>query len=127
MTLLIDLFVFLVLLLLVLLLVAVGAAFWLSLPLSNVINRGLRSVGLAGPSPGSRATGVAATGRVVVAFRREPSGEQRGKVFVGGETWDAIAPGSLVPPPEGAPVRVVYNEDLTVTVIDTPVAGDTEP
>lgn len=48
--------------------------------------------------------------------------DPRGKVFVHGETWDAVSRSGRVP--EGAKVRVVAVEDMMLTV--EPVSGETD-
>ncbi len=48
--------------------------------------------------------------------------DPRGKVFVHGETWDAVSRSGRVP--EGAKVRVVAVEDMLLTV--EPVSGGTD-
>ncbi len=113
--------ILLVLLALVVLgLLAVAALVALStLPLSDLGNRLLRQLGLSGPSPGTRAPGMRATGRVVRGFRARP-GEPaaRGKVFANGETWDAVADPALAAElAEGDAVEIVYGGELQVTVV----------
>lgn len=100
-------------------LAALAVAAYLLLPLTDWFNEAMRRIGLAGPSPDSRATGVRAVGRVASPFVRRP-GESRanGKIHVGGEIWDAECEPDLAGNlHEGDRVEVVYNDDLTVTVL----------
>lgn len=115
------------------LLAAIGLAIvaWLTLPLSDLLNRVFRSVGLAGPSPDTRAVGGRAVGRVDEAFEVRPGEESGfGTVFVGGETWTARCPASLAATLEpGDAVQVEYDSSLVVIVKGRIVtrAGDPPP
>lgn len=92
---------------------------YLSLPLADRLNELFRRVGLAGPSPGTRAAGAATVGVVASRFDvRAGAGEGRGKVFAGGELWSATCPARLAAElEEGDRVDVVYGDDLTVRVL----------
>jgi membrane protein implicated in regulation of membrane protease activity len=114
---LLDLLIGLVLFVVVLCLAMALLCAYLSLPLADRLNEFFRRVGLAGPSPGSRAAGVAAVGVVASRFDLR-AGEGRGKVFAGGELWSATCPARLAPQlEEGDRVDVVYGDDLTVRVL----------
>ena len=112
---LVALFVVIVLLVLA---VALVCAYML-LPLSDLVNSFFRRVGLAGPSPESRSVGMRGLGTVVSAFSLGEGEEQGvGKVLVKGEIWNALCQASLAPTlAEGDAVEIIYNEDLTVTVL----------
>jgi membrane protein implicated in regulation of membrane protease activity len=91
----------------------------LSMPLADLINRGLRRIGLAGPSRGSRSIGVQGIGRVDEEFQVAPSGEHaEGRLLVKGELWNArcaLPVASTLR--RGEEVEFVYDDDLTVTVL----------
>lgn len=114
---LLDLLIGFVLVAVVLCLAAALLCACLSLPLADRLNELFRRIGLAGPSPGSRAAGVAAVG--VVASRFDLRAEEgRGKVFAGGELWSASCPARLAAElKEGDRVDIVYGDDLTVRVL----------
>jgi membrane protein implicated in regulation of membrane protease activity len=116
---LLDLLIGILLLLFVVFLGVVLLCAWLALPLTDILNRFFRLVGLAGPSPQSRTPGSRAAGVVADRFNLRPGETQgRGKVFAGGELWSAYCPAELVSSlREGDAVEVVYNEDLSVTVL----------
>ena len=107
-------------LLLILIVVAVALlCAYSALPLADLINRFFRRVGLAGPSPDMRAAGTRAGGVVAGPFtRREGEPAARGKIFAGGELWNASCPAELAATlSEGDEVEVVYGDDLTLTVL----------
>jgi membrane protein implicated in regulation of membrane protease activity len=116
---LLDLLIGILLLLFVVFLGVVLLCAWLALPLSDVLNRLFRLVGLAGPSPESRTPGSRAAGVVADPFSLRPGDARgRGKVFAGGELWSAYCPAELASSlREGDAVEVVYNEDLSVSVL----------
>jgi hypothetical protein len=115
---LLDLLIGLLLFFLLVFLAVVMLCAWLTMPLSDLVNRLFRHIGLAGPSPGSRAAGLPAAGVVDGAFTLRPGDARgRGKVFAGGELWNASCPADLAAElREGDEVEVVYNEDLSVSV-----------
>jgi hypothetical protein len=106
-----------------LLLLAIGVlVFFLvfaTVPMTEALNTLFRKIGLAGPSPGSRAAGARGTATVDGPFVPRP-GEQvaDGRVVTGGEIWNATCTtglaGQLAP---GDRVEVVYGEDLRVDVV----------
>jgi len=108
---------FVLLLILAVLAIALLCAYSV-LPLSDLLNRFFRRVGLAGPSPEVRATGSRTQGVVAGPFVvRTGDAVGRGKVFAGGELWNATCPAALAAQlAEGDHVAVVYCDDLTVTV-----------
>jgi membrane protein implicated in regulation of membrane protease activity len=91
----------------------------LSMPLADLVNRVLRRTGLAGPSRGSRSIGAQGVGRVDEEFQVVPSGEHaEGKLLVKGELWNARCDLSVASTlKRGEEVEFVYDEDLTVTVL----------
>ena len=103
--------------------VAIAAAVvicaYTTLPLTDALNRLLRAIGLAGPSSETRAAGMRTHGVVDGAFTlREGRETAEGRVFAGGEIWNATCAASLAGTLEpGDRVDVVYNEDLTVTIL----------
>jgi membrane protein implicated in regulation of membrane protease activity len=109
---------FVLLLILVVVAVALLCAYS-ALPLADLINRFFRRVGLAGPSPGVRAAGTRAEGVVAGPFtHRQGESRSHGKVFAGGELWNASCPAELAATlVEGDSVDVVYGDDLTLTVL----------
>ena len=98
---------------------------YMTLPLADRLNVFFRRIGLAGPSPGTRAAGLRTVGVVASHFdTRDGSVEGRGKIFAGGELWSATCPAPLAAElEEGDRVDVVYGEDLTVRVLGR-AAGD---
>ena len=92
---------------------------YMSLPLADRLNEFFRRIGLAGPSSDARAAGSPALGVVASPFDvRGGAGEGRGKVFAGGELWNASCPAPLAPElEEGDRVEVVYGDDLSVRVL----------
>ena len=116
---LLDLLILLLLIAIVAALIPLAIALYLSAPLADVINAALRRIGLAGPSPDSRAIGVHATGIVDEPFEvREGEDHGTGKVRVKAEIWNARCGKSLVSTlATGDTVEIVYNDDLTVTVV----------
>jgi len=115
---LIFLLVFLLAIALVALAILVGGAFWLSMPLADVINRVLRRMGLWGPARGSRSIGSRGAGVVDEPFVVSRDGDSaRGRVLVQGELWNARCDPALAPALQpGDEVEFTYNEELTLTV-----------
>jgi membrane protein implicated in regulation of membrane protease activity len=109
---------FVLLLILVVVAVALLCAYS-ALPLADLLNRFFRRIGLAGPSPGVRAAGTRTRGVVAEPFAVRPGDPVgRGKVFAGGELWNAGGAAELTATlAEGDEVEVVYNDDLTLTVV----------
>lgn len=115
---LLDLFIGFVLLLVVFCVAVVLLCFYMSLPLADRLNELFRRVGLAGPSPGTRAAGSRAVGVVAGRFESRHGKEGRGKVFAGGELWRATCSARLARElKEGDRVELVYGEDLDVRVL----------
>jgi len=116
---LLDILIALLLLILLGLVVVAAICAYSVLPLSDIVNALLRRVGLAGPSPESRAVGVHALGTVDGGFTiRDGEDVGVGRVVVKGEIWDAVCSSGLAPSlSEGDTVDIVYNDDLTVTVV----------
>jgi len=118
----IDILVALAILVLVLALVGLIVSARLMLPVSDWLNVLLRRVGLAGPWRGSRTVGVHGIGAVDGTFEvREGDDVGVGHVYVKGELWNAVCPSRLAASlHDGDTVEIVYNEDLTVTVVRKP-------
>lgn len=120
----------LLLLLLVFGLVVAGICLYMALPLSDLLNLTLRRIGLAGPSPSTRVVGNRVAAKAASRFRcRHHGAVAAGKVFVKGEIWDAVCALPLASEiRKGDDLEVVYNDDLTVTVVGSleagPLAGD---
>ena len=116
---LLDLLIGVVLLLILAILAIALLCAYSALPLADLLNHFFRRIGLAGPSPGVRAAGSRTEGVVAEPFTVRGGDEiGRGKVFAGGELWNATCPamlaGKLV---EGDHVEVVYSDDLSVRVL----------
>jgi membrane protein implicated in regulation of membrane protease activity len=118
----IDILVGLAVLVLIVALVALALSARLMLPVSEWLNGLFRKVGLAGPWRGSRTVGIHGLGTVDGAFAvREGEEVGLGRVYVKGELWNAICPSRLAPSlRDGDTVEIVYNDDLTVTVVQKP-------
>ena len=118
----IDILVGLAVLVLVVALVALAASARLMLPLSEFLNGLFRRIGLAGPWRGSRTVGIHGLGTVDGEFAvREGEEVGLGRVYVKGELWNAICPSRLASSlREGDTVEIIYNDDLTVTVVQKP-------
>jgi membrane-bound ClpP family serine protease len=135
----IDILVGLAILVLVLALVGLVVSARMMLPFSEWMNGLFRRVGLAGPWQGSRTVGKHGLGTIDGTFDvREGDEVGIGHVYVKGELWNAVCPSPLVPSlRDGETVEIVYNEDLTVTVLRkpphtveihrSPVGGATSP
>jgi hypothetical protein len=109
-------------LLLIAALVALVISARLMLPVSEWLNGVFRRFGLAGPWHGSRTVGIHGLGTIDGTFTvREGEEVGLGRVHVKGELWNAICPSHLVPSlRDGDTVEIVYNDDLTVTVVRKP-------
>jgi membrane protein implicated in regulation of membrane protease activity len=118
----IDILVGLAILVLLLALVGLIVSARLMLPVSDWLNGLFRRIGLAGPWHGSRTVGVHGLGTVDGTFEvREGDDVGVGHVYVKGELWNAVCPSPLAPSlHDGDTVEIVYNEDLTVTVVRKP-------
>jgi membrane-bound ClpP family serine protease len=117
-----DILVWLGIMLLVIALVVLIVSARLMLPISEWLNRLFRKIGLAGPWSGSRSVGIHGFGTVDGVFSvREGDDIGLGHVYVKGELWNAICPSQLAPLlRDGDTVEIVYNDDLTVTVLNRP-------
>lgn len=117
-----DILVGLAVLVLVLALVGLIVSARLMLPASEWLNDLFRRIGLAGPWRGSRTVGVHGLGTIDGTFElREDDEVGVGHVFVKGELWNAVCPSQLAPSlRDGDTVEIVYNDDLTVTVLRKP-------
>jgi len=115
----IDILVGLAVLVLILALVGLIVSARLMLPVSEWMNGLFRRVGLAGPWRGSRTVGKHGLGTIDgMCEVREGDEVGTGHVYVKGELWNAVCPSRLVPSlRDGDTVEIVYNEDLTVTVV----------
>ena len=118
----IDILVGLAILVLVLALVGLIVSARMALPVSEWMNGLFRRVGLAGPWQGSRTVGKRGLGTIDGTFDvREGDEVGIGHVYVKGELWSAVCTSRLVPSlRDGDTVEIVYNEDLTVTVVRKP-------
>jgi hypothetical protein len=118
----IDILVGLAFLVLVVVLLALAASARLMLPLSEWLNGLLRRVGLAGPWRGSRTVGIHGLGTIDGKFTvRQGEEVGLGHVYVKGELWNAVCPSQLaLTLSDGDTVEIVYNDDLTVTVVRKP-------
>lgn len=116
---LLDLLIILLVIVIVAALIPIAIAVYLSAPLADVLNAALRRIGLAGPSPDSRTIGVHATAIVDEPFEvREGEDHGTGKVRVKAEIWNARCDKSLASKlAVGDAVEIVYNDDLTVTIV----------
>jgi membrane protein implicated in regulation of membrane protease activity len=115
---LLDLLIGFVLLLVVFCAAVVVLCVYTSLPLADRLNELFRRIGLAGPSPGTRAAGSRAVGVVAGRFETRHGEKGRGKVFAGGELWQATCSARLARElKEGDRVELVYGEDLAVRVL----------
>ena len=116
----VDVLLVLLLLAITALAITVVVAAWLSMPLADAVNMMLRRIGLTGPGRGSRSIGGHGIGLVDEEFRMMPGGDRaEGKLFVKGELWNArCAPAVASTLRRGDEVEFVYNEDLTLTVIE---------
>jgi membrane protein implicated in regulation of membrane protease activity len=120
-----DFLILLLAILLIAALVPVALAVYFSMPLVDVLNLIFRRIGLAGPSPESRAAGVRGLGTVDEPFTvREGEDLATGKVRTKGEIWNATCDPSLAPTlVEGDAVEFVYEEGLELTVLGKPKTG----
>ena len=118
----IDILVGLAILLLTVALVALVISARLMLPVSEWLNGIFRRIGLAGPWRGSRTVGIHGLGTIDGIFSvREGEEVGLGRVHVKGELWNAVCPSQLAPSlADGDTVEIVYNDDLTVTVVRKP-------
>jgi len=118
----IDILVGLAVLVLIVALIALAVSARLMLPLSEWLNGILRRIGLAGPWRGSRTVGIHVLGTVDGTFTvREGEEVGLGRVYVKGELWNAVCTSQLSPSlRDGDTVEIVYNDDLTVTVVQKP-------
>jgi len=114
-----DILVGLAVLVLVLALVGLIVSARLMLPVSEWLNGLFRRVGLAGPWQGSRTVGRHGLGTIDGTFEvREGAEVGIGHVYVKGELWNAVCASRLAASlRDGDTVEIVYNEDLTVTVV----------
>lgn len=117
-----DILVFMAILLLIVAVVVVLISARLMLPASEWLNALFRRLGLAGPWSGSRTVGTHGLGTVDGTFTVRAGDEVGlGRVYVKGELWNAVCPSGLAASlREGDTVEIVYNDDLTVTVVRKP-------
>ncbi len=118
----IDILVGLAILLLIVALVVLVISARLMLPVSEWLNGLFRRFGLAGPWRGSRTVGIHGLGTVDGTFAvRDGEEVGLGRVHVKGELWNAVCSSRLAPSlRDGDTVEIVYNDDLTVTVVRKP-------
>jgi len=118
----IDILVGLAILLLIVALVVLVISARLMLPASEWLNGLFRRFGLAGPWRGSRTVGIHGLGTVDGTFAvRDGEEVGLGRVHVKGELWNAVCSSQLAPSlRDGDTVEIVYNDDLTVTVVRKP-------
>ena len=118
----IDILIWLAIMMLIVGLVVLIVSARLMLPLSEWVNRMFRRFGLAGPWSGSRTVGIHGIGTVDGSFSvREGDQVGSGHVYVKGELWNAICEAPLAASlKDGDAVEIVYNDDLTVTVVRKP-------
>jgi membrane-bound ClpP family serine protease len=118
----IDILVALAILLLIVALVVLVISARLMLPVSEWLNGLFRRFGLAGPWRGSRTIGIHGLGTVDGIFAvRDGEEVGLGRVHVKGELWNAVCSSRLAPSlRDGDTVEIVYNDDLTVTVVRKP-------
>ena len=118
----IDILAGLAVLVLIVALVALVVSVRLMLPVSEWLNQLFRRIGLAGPWRGSRTVGIHGLGTVDGEFAvRDDEEVGLGRVHVKGELWNAICPSRLAPIlRDGDTVEIVYNDNLTVTVVRKP-------
>ena len=118
----IDILAGVAVLVLIVALVALVISARLMLPVSEWLNQLFRRIGLAGPWRGSRTVGVHGLGTVDGTFAvRKGEEVGLGRVHVKGELWNAICPSQLaLMLRDGDTVDIVYNDDLTVTVVRKP-------
>jgi hypothetical protein len=97
----------------------VALCLYTTVPMTDALNALFRTIGLAGPSSGSRASGSRGTAIVDGSFVvRAGEAVADGHVVAGGEIWNATCPADLARElAHGDRVEVVYGEDLAVDVV----------